>query len=58
VISNDRHKQTQVRGLALQNPTAPRVIRVPYPSYWPAASTQPIHEVYPNSRISKAVMIV
>ena len=34
------HKQTQVRGSALQNPTAPKVIRVPYPSYGSSASTQ------------------
>ena len=40
LISNYMHKQTQVRGSALQNPTAPKVIRVPYPSYGPSASTQ------------------
>jgi len=41
VISNDRHKQTQVRGPALQNPTAPGAIIVQYPSYGSSASTQP-----------------
>jgi len=41
VFSNDRHKQTPVRGPAPQNPTAPGVIRVSYPSYGSSASTQP-----------------
>jgi len=41
VISNDRHKQTPVRGPAIQNLTAPGVIRISYPSYGPSASTQP-----------------
>jgi len=41
VISNDIHKQTPVRGSAPQNPTAPGVIRVPYPSYGLSVSTQP-----------------
>ena len=41
VITNDRHKQTPVSGPALQSPTAPRVIRVPYSSYESSASTQP-----------------
>jgi len=40
-ISNGRHKQTLVRGPTPQNPTAPGVIRVSYPSYGPSASTQP-----------------
>ena len=31
VFSNDRHKQTPLRGPAPQNPTAPGVIRVPNP---------------------------
>lgn len=42
VISNDRHRQTSVRGPAPQNPTAHGVIRVSYSSYRPSASTQPI----------------
>jgi hypothetical protein len=41
VISNDRHKQTPLRGHAPQNPTAPGVIRVLNPNYGPSASTQP-----------------
>jgi len=41
VISNDRHKQTPLRGPAPQNPTDPGVIRVPNPYYGPSASTQP-----------------
>jgi len=41
VISNDRHKQTPMRGRAPQNPTAFGVIRVPYPNYGSSASTQP-----------------
>jgi len=40
VVSNDRHKQTQLRGPAPQNPTAPGVIRVPNPYYGPSTSTQ------------------
>jgi len=40
VISNDRHKQTPLRGPAPQNPTAPRVIRVSNPNYGPSTSTQ------------------
>ena len=55
VISNDKHKQTPLRGPAPQNSTAPGVIRVPNPYY---GYTTPIHGVYPNSRISKAVMLV
>jgi hypothetical protein len=39
VISNDRHKQTPLRGPAPQNPTAPGVIRVPNPNYGSSAST-------------------
>jgi len=41
VILNDKHKQTLVRGPALQISTAPGVIIVPYPSYGSSASTQP-----------------
>ena len=41
VISNDRHKQTLLRGSAPQNPTAPGVIRVSNPYYRPSTSTQP-----------------
>jgi len=52
VISNDMHKQTPLRGPAPQNPTAPGVIRVANPNYGPSAG------VYPNSRISKALMLV
>ena len=40
-VSNDRHKQTPLRGPAPQNPTAPRVIRVPNSNYESSASTQP-----------------
>jgi len=32
VISNNRHKQTPMRGPAPQNPTALGVIRVSYPN--------------------------
>jgi len=41
MISNDRHKQTPLRGPAPQNPTAPGVFRVPNPNYGSSASTQP-----------------
>jgi len=41
MISNDRHKQTPLMGLAPQNPTAPGVIRVPNSNYGSSASTQP-----------------
>jgi len=41
VISNDRHKQTPLRGPAPQNPIAHGVIRGPNPNYGPSASTQP-----------------
>jgi len=43
VISNDRHKQTPLRGRAPQNPNAPGVIRVPNPNYGTSTSTQPQH---------------
>jgi len=39
VISNDRHKQTPLRGPASQNSTALEVIRVPNPNYGSSAST-------------------
>jgi len=38
---NERPKQTPVRGLAPSHPTAPSVIRVPYPNYGPSGSSQP-----------------
>jgi len=41
VISTERPKQTPIMGLAPQNPTAPGVIRVSYPSYGQSGSTQP-----------------
>jgi len=41
VISNERPKQTPVRGPAPSHPTAPGVIRVPYPNYGPSGSSQP-----------------
>ena len=40
MISNNRHKQTLVRGPTPQNSTAHGVVRVPYPSYGPSTSTQ------------------
>nr|ABD28298.1 hypothetical protein MtrDRAFT_AC147774g9v1 [Medicago truncatula] len=40
IISNERPKQTPMRVLH-QHPTAPGVIRVPYPNYGPSSSTQP-----------------
>jgi len=39
LISTDRPKQTSARGPAPQNPAAPGVITVPYPSYGPFGST-------------------
>jgi len=54
VISNDIHKQTPVRVSAPQNPTAPGVIRVPYPSYGLSVSTQPQYmEFIPTLRFPK-----
>ena len=54
VISNDRHKQTPMRGPAPQNPTALGVIRVPYPNYGSSASTQPQYmEFIPTPRFPK-----
>jgi len=41
VISNDRHKQTPLRGPAPQNPTATGVIRVSNPYYGSSTSTKP-----------------
>jgi hypothetical protein len=41
IISNERPKQTPMRSPASTHPTAPSVIRVPYPSYGPSGSTQP-----------------
>lgn len=41
VISNERPKQTPVRGPAPSHPTAPGVVRVPYPNYGPSGSSQP-----------------
>jgi len=38
VISNERPKQTPVRGPAPSHPTASDVIRVPYPNYGPSGS--------------------
>jgi len=40
IISNERPKQTPVRGPAPTDPTAPSVTRVPYPNYGPSGSTQ------------------
>jgi hypothetical protein len=41
IISNQRPKQTLVRGIVPTHPTAPGVIRVPYLCYGPSGSTQP-----------------
>lgn len=41
IISNERPKQTSMRDPAPAHPTAPDVIRVPYPNYGPSGSTQP-----------------
>jgi len=41
MISNDRHKQTPLRGPAPQNLIALGVIRVPNPYYRSSTSTQP-----------------
>jgi len=41
IISTERSKQTPVMGPAPQNPIAPEVIRVSYPSYGQSISTQP-----------------
>jgi hypothetical protein len=40
IISNERPKQTLVRGPAPAHPTTPGVIKVPYSSYGPSSSTQ------------------
>ena len=40
VISTKKSTQTPVRGLAPPHRTAPRVIRMSYPSYGPSGSTQ------------------
>jgi len=54
VISNDRHKQTPMRGPAPQNPTALEVIRVSYPNYGSSASSQPQYmEFIPTPRFPK-----
>jgi len=41
IILNERPKKTPVRGPVPARPTAPGVIRVPYPSYDPSDLTQP-----------------
>jgi len=41
VISTKRSRQTLVWGPAPPHPTAPRVIRVSYPSYGPSDYAQP-----------------
>ena len=41
VISTKRSRQTPVWGPAPPHPTAPGVIRVPYPSYGPSDYAQP-----------------
>jgi len=54
VISNDRHKQTPMRGPVPQNPIVLGVIRVPYSNYWSSASTQPQYmEFIPTPRFPK-----
>jgi len=40
IISNERPKQTPVRGPAPSDPTALGVIRVPYLNYGPSGSSQ------------------
>ena len=40
-ISNERAKQTLVRGPAPSHPTATGVVLVPYPNYGPSGSSQP-----------------
>jgi len=40
IISNERSKQTPVRGLAPTHPTDLGIIRVPYPNYGLSGSTQ------------------
>jgi len=42
VLSADRPKQTPIRGHASAHPTPTSIIRVPYPTYGPPGSTQPI----------------
>jgi len=41
ITSNERPKQTRMRGPAPTHPTAPGVIRVSYPGYSPSGLTQP-----------------
>jgi len=41
IISNERPKQTPVRGPVPAHPTTHGIIRVPYPSYGLSGSTQP-----------------
>jgi len=41
IISNERSKQTPIRGPASAHLTALGVIRAPYSSYGPSCSTQP-----------------
>jgi hypothetical protein len=41
IISYERPKKTPVSGPAPSHPTAPGVIRVPYPNYGPSGSSQP-----------------
>ena len=41
IISNERPKKTPVRDPAPTHPTAPAVVRVPYPNYGLSGSTQP-----------------
>jgi len=41
IILNERPKKTPVRGPVPARPTAPGVIRVPYPNYGPSGSNQP-----------------
>ena len=54
IISNERPKQTPVRGPAPTHPTAPGVIRVPYPNYGPSGSTHSkFMEFIPTPEFSK-----
>ncbi|AES61188.2 hypothetical protein MTR_1g079860 [Medicago truncatula] len=41
IFSDDRPKQTPMRGPAPGHPTPPGIIRVPYPTYGPPGSNQP-----------------
>jgi len=54
IILNERPKQTPMRGTAPAHPTAPDIIRVPYPSYGPSCLTQPkVMKFIPTPRFLK-----